>query len=439
MGRVLVIGGGAAGLMAAISAAEAGAQVSLWEAGPEPGKKLLATGNGKCNCTNLALGPEDFRTESPERLKPLLASFPPEAALEVFEKLGVSARLRNGYAYPRSEQAASLRDALVWRARELSVDICCGRRVTSLRQSSAGWQAEAFAEAEPLPPARSGSGPSGSRLASREAAGRIRETFPAVVLAAGGRAAPSTGSDGSGYRLAQAQGHSLVPVTPALVPLTAQGFPFRKTAGVRTSCRVEIWESGILLAEDTGELQLTDYGVSGIPVFQVSRFAARALAEGRKPEARLNFFPEWEPGDLSLEFKRRQQTHPHWRSGDFLNGLLPRKLAEALLSEAGISLQDTWAQIPDRKRQRLGELCQCLTVEITGTRGFGAAQACAGGVPLTEVGESLESRKAPGLFLAGELLDVDGRCGGYNLHWAWTSGRLAGQEAARLALNVRTV
>ncbi len=404
MGRVLVIGGGAAGLMAAIAAAEKGASVALWEGGGEPGKKILATGNGKCNFTNLRLSPQQFRTQCPALLEPLLATFSPEDAVSFFRELGVAPSARNGYVYPRSEQAASIRDALVWRAKELAVQMECGRKVESLHRTEKGFLAQA---------------------------GTCRMQAEAVVLAAGGKAAPATGSDGSGYRLAQSLGHSLVPVTPALVQLTAKGFPFRKVAGVRTQARIRLLAKGCVLSEDTGELQLTDYGISGIPVFQVSRFASQALEAGGHPEAQLDFFPEEEAETLRDAWRQRQQSHPAWRSGDFLNGLLPRKLAEALLSQAGISLEDTWGQIPEKKLERLLALCKQLTVEITGTKGFGSAQACAGGIPLTEVDASLESHLAPGLFLAGELLDVDGICGGYNLHWAWTSGRLAGQGAAR--------
>lgn len=404
MDRVLVIGGGAAGLMAAIKAAEAGAFVTLWEGGEEPGKKLLATGNGRCNFTNLSLEAAPFRTEHPALLKPLLSTFSPEDAVAFFRRLGVEPQVRNGYVYPRSGQAASIRDALVWRTRELSVQMECGRKVEAICRTSRGFRVQA---------------------------GTHRITVPAVVLAAGGSAAPATGSDGSGHRLAVGLGHSLVPVTPALVPLTAKGFPFRKTAGVRTQARVSLLVHDQFQAADTGEVQLTEFGVSGIPVFQVSRFASRALAEGKRTELRLDFFPEETEESMRMQWRQRKQAHPAWRSGDFLNGLLPRKLSETLLSCAGISLTDTWEQISEKKLERLLALCKGLPAEITGTKGLGAAQACAGGVPLTEVKESLESRLVPGLFLAGELLDVDGICGGYNLHWAWTSGRLAGRGAAR--------
>ena len=404
MDRVLVIGGGAAGLMAAIYAAEEGAFVTLWEGGEEPGKKILATGNGRCNFTNLSLGAAQFRSGHPSLLKPLLATFSPEDAVAFFRRLGVGSQVRNGYVYPRSGQAASIRDALVWRARELSVQVVCGRKVEAIRRTDRGFQVQA---------------------------GAHRMTAAAVVLAAGGKAAPATGSDGSGYRLAGALGHSLETVAPALVPLSAKGFPFRKAAGVRTQARVSLLVQDQFQAADTGEVQLTEFGVSGIPAFQVSRFASRALAEGKRAELRLDFFPEETEETLRTQWRQRRQAHPSWRSGDFLNGLLPRKLAEALLSCAGISLEDTWEQLPEKKMERLLALCKGLPAEVTGTKGFGAAQACAGGVPLTEVDASLESRLVPGFFLAGEILDVDGICGGYNLHWAWTSGRLAGRGAAR--------
>ena len=404
MKRVLVIGGGAAGLMSAISASEAGASVTVLEAGEQAGKKILATGNGKCNFTNRNMAEECFRSKNPEKARQILYRFGAEETIVFFRELGIAVRDRNGYLYPRSEQAASVRAALISRAEELGVRFLYNQKVKELCLEKKGIQA---------------------------VTANGRHLTDAAILATGGKAAPKTGSDGSGLMMAEALGHLVIPPVPALVQLTASGFPFSKVSGVRAQARVTIKTGRKVLAGDTGEVQLTDYGLSGIPVFQVSRFAAEALADRRDVEAALDFFPEMTKEELGLEYRLRRERHPGWNSASFLNGLLPDKLSAALLSGAGISKKDTWKEIPDKKLQKLANESKELTVKITGTKGFDAAQVTAGGVALDEIDErTCGSRILPGLYFAGEILDVDGICGGYNLQWAWTTGYLAGRAAA---------
>lgn len=404
MKNVLVIGGGAAGLMSAISASESGASVTVLEAGERTGRKLLVTGNGKCNFTNRHMTAECFHSEQPEKIMPFLSQFGVEETVRFFRKLGILVRDKGGYLYPRSEQAASVWAALFARAKELSVHFLYNQKVTDIRPETSGFQVS-----------------TSTSTFSAEA----------VILASGGIVAPKTGSDGRGLLLAERLGHRIIPVAPALVQLTATGFPFRKTSGVRTQARIQIYSEEVLLAEDTGEIQLTDYGLSGIPAFQVSRLAARAVAAKQEVKAVLDFFPELTSEELREELFLRRSLHPEWSSLLFLNGMLPDKLSNALLSAAGISLQDTWKAIPDRKIEKLLLQCKSLTVSITGTTGFLSAQVTAGGIPLDEIREgTCESLLVPGLYLAGEILDVDGICGGYNLQWAWTTGFLAGRAAA---------
>ena len=314
-------------------------------------------------------------------------------------------RDRDGYVYPRSLQASSVAEALALEAEHLGVSVLCGCRVTAIRDEDGGFAVETE--------------DGGVRRAGK------------VILAAGSKAASSTGSDGSGYELARSLGHRIVKPLPALVQLVCRGKIFKQLAGIRAEARVVLLAGGRPVGEDRGELQLTDYGISGIPVFQVSRFASVALDRGEAVEAVLDFLPDWS-GEETEEFLADRRRRLDYRPGEkFLSGLLPEKLGRVLMSAAGISLTDPAGQIPERKLSRLAGQLKGFRVEVTGTRSFDSAQICCGGVSAGEIDPaSMESRLHPGLHLTGELVDVDGICGGYNLQWAWSTGILAGRSAA---------
>ena len=243
----------------------------------------------------------------------------------------------------------------------------------------------------------------------------------ALVLAAGSKAAPATGSDGSGYELAERLGHRIIPPLPALVQLHCAGKIFKQVAGVRCQAQVTVRADGKALAEDTGELQLTDYGISGIPTFQVSRFASRAL---------VDFFPSWDKRELEGWMDARRKQFPYRKAGELMNGVLHKKLSAGLLREAGITLDRQVEEIPEGSWRRFDGSLKAFRVTVTKTSSFDKAQVCCGGIDTREVnGDTMESRLVPGLYLAGEILDVDGICGGYNLQWAWSSGYVAGRHA----------
>ena len=226
------------------------------------------------------------------------------------------------------------------------------------------------------------------------------------------------GADGSGYELAKALEHSIIPPLPALVPLKAKGNWFSKWAGVRTEGRVQLLAQGHVFEQAQGEIQLTDYGVSGIPVFQVSGRAVRLAKEGVKVSLLLDFLPDFDLPGLEAFLKARQDQCPYKSARQLLIGLLPDKLSQVLMMGN--------PDIP-----ALAKKMKSFSLEITGGKSFEQAQICSGGVPLEEVvPETLESKKVPGLYLAGELLDTDGICGGYNLQWAWSTGAVAGRHAA---------
>lgn len=408
MRKVLVIGGGAAGMTAAVFAARQGAYVTVLEQKDLTGKKILSTGNGRCNLTNLSMGPEYYRGGDSAFVGRVLEAFSAEDTLAFFESLGLETRARGTYVYPLSGQAAAVREALAMELRRREVQVLLKARARTLRRTKKGWEVRADVDGE-------------ERVC----------TADRVILAAGGRAFPALGSDGSGYTLAKMAGHSLEPVLPALVQLrSGEGF-FKKLSGVRADACVRLLVEKEPVAEDTGEVQFTDYGLSGIPVFQVSRYASRALRQGRQVTAVLDFLPDRDREEVAAALKRRRGLFAENSAEEFLHGIFHRKLAAVLLTRSRVRWQEKAGELTEEMLGALTDMCKRFEVPVTGTNSFEQAQVCAGGVPLGEVrADTMESLAAPGLYLAGELLDVDGMCGGYNLQWAWATGAIAGRSAS---------
>ena len=306
MNRIGIIGGGASGIVAAIAAArsDGDAQVFILEQKENIGKKILATGNGRCNLTNEAMDASCYHGEDPEFARNVLKQFGYGETLEFFASLGLFTKSRGGYIYPRSDQAASVLELLEMELRRQKVKIYTGVRVEALKLSAKGFVIRA----------------DGQR-------------FPAdrVILACGGKASKSLGSDGSGYALARSMGHTLSPVVPALVQLKVKKHPFAKAAGVRTDAKVAALLGRQVLAEDTGEMQITAYGISGIPVFQISRHIAKGLYEGKEMKVRVDFLPEMEASQVRKAFNTHLDKCPYATCQEFLTGIFPKKLIPRLL------------------------------------------------------------------------------------------------------------
>lgn len=406
---VAVVGGGASGMTAAIAAARSGARVALLERGERPGKKLLMTGNGRCNLGNRDLKPADYYSDNMAMAASVLERFGTEETIAFFSSLGLMVRERRGYLYPFSEQAAMVLDVLRF----------------GLEREGAEVLTQAMAR-EVLPLA-AGHGARREYIVRLDNGRELRAGR--VVLACGGQAAPRTGSDGSGYKLAQALGHRIVPPVPSLVQLHCGEKYCRALAGVRAEAAVRIFESGDLLFEESGEIQLTEYGISGIPVFQLSGGVNQLLARGKELRAELDFFPQCE-GDAYKRLCRDRMERMGRESVEmFFTGMLHKKIMAVCVRQAGLSPQECVAGADRRKLQRVFDLCRHLPFTIVGSHSFDSAQVCRGGVSMREVDEQLQSRRCSGLYMAGELLHVDGRCGGYNLQWAWASGYIAGSAA----------
>lgn len=406
--RVIIIGGGASGLAAAVCCAREGARTVVLEHMDRVGKKLLSTGNGRCNLTNLNMSPDCYRSEEPGFPMAVIRGFGVEETLDFFRSLGVEPKSRNGYIYPNSDQASSVLDALRQELAHLEAEILTGVRVLEIREVSRY----------------------GERgFAVRTDQGELEAG--AVILAAGSKAAPATGSDGSGYRLAETLGHTIIKPLPALVQLRCQGKHYRELAGIRTEAMVRLFGNGELLAQEKGELQLTDYGLSGIPIFQVSRFASVALDAGKRVEAQVDFLPGFTRRETVPRLKERRRQLAYRESGDFLTGLLNKKLAQVLLKGAGIPLNGQAGQITDRQLELLSRQLHSYEALVMSVNPFANAQVCRGGADTRQVdAKTMESKRCPGLYLCGEILDVDGICGGYNLQFAWSSGVLAARSAA---------
>lgn len=406
----IIIGGGAAGLMAAITAAENGADVTILEHMPRVGKKILATGNGKCNMTNLYMTADCYRCGEPEVPMQVIGTFPVSDTIQFFRRLGILTTDRNGYVYPASGQAQTVLDALREKTDSLGIRTVCESKVYAVEKDKKG------------------------SFVVKSETGSYSGNF--VILAAGSMAAKTTGSDGSGYELAKSLGHKIKKPLPALVQLKCNGDFFKGIAGVRTDVRVSLYTVGkngeleALLATDSGELQLTDYGISGIPVFQVSRYAAEALDRRKRVMAVVDFMPDYTEEEVFRILEEQRNYLYDRKAGDFLNGLFNKKLAALFMKAARIKPDLDVAVVSNKKLGELVEVIKEMTFEVTGTNSFDKAQICMGGVPLSEVdAATMESRLVPGLYFAGEILDVDGICGGYNLQWAWSSGHLAGVSA----------
>ena len=404
MKKVLIIGGGASGLMAAIAAAEQGAKVTLLEKNKQTGKKLLVTGNGRCNFTNKDQKLEHYRSEAPEFVREALSQFSMGDTVRFFEKLGIRVKDRNGYLYPASGQAASIAEVLRLEALRQGVKLACNTEVLEVHKKDGQFQV-------------------------------VTEGWTyegdALILACGSKAAPDTGTVGDGYRFAESFGHSVVTPLPALTGLCASEKDCGKLTGVRTDAKATLTvEPEHAAYEEEGEIQFAAYGLSGIPVFQLSRYAARALEHGGSCQVTLDLCQEHIAEELEEILKDKAEFIGERTGTDVLLGMFPEKLSDVILKRAGISMKKKSREWKEADWNHLIGQIKKFTFHITRCRGYEQAQVCTGGVPLAELKNcSMESAKVPGLYLCGELLDVDGACGGYNLQWAWTSGYLAGNAA----------
>ncbi len=390
--KVIIIGGGAAGLVAGITAAKKGADVTILEKENKPGKKILITGNGKCNITNTDLNGEKYYGDR-EFVKSVIHRFGYRETIDFFRQCGVVVKNKNGYIYPRSEQAVTVFNMLRDAALNFGVKIKTNNPVTKIQKKTEGFDVDVG----------------------------IVLHCDKLIIATGGMAAPKTGSDGTGFKLAASMGHHIIEPKPGLTGLVCEKNSLNKAAGVRTSATVAVIKNDVILRADTGELQITDYGISGIPVFNISRLAEKDTY------VRIDFIPEMNHEQTKTTITELLESGGFRPAAAILNGLLNEKLAIALLESVHINKNERAENITPKQVAALTEAVKNYLVSVKSTRGFAYAQVTQGGVDTNEINPgTMESLLVKDLHFAGEVIDVDGICGGYNLQFAWATGAIAG-------------
>ncbi|MGL5675341.1 MAG: NAD(P)/FAD-dependent oxidoreductase [Cellulosilyticaceae bacterium] len=406
MYKIGIIGGGASGLMAAIVAAREGMEVTVIERQNRIGKKILVTGNGRCNMTHTDLQAKHFHTHSKKNPYEVVEGFNYDDTLAFFESLGIEPLIEKGKVYPLSEQASSVLDVMRLELEQLGVTVCVDECVTSLKYNE-GWQV-------------------------KSAVGNAW-TFDRIILATGGKAAPQLGCDEVGYGLLEKLGHHTYTTYPTLVHMTSPTPYCKMMQGIRVKGKVSVLTEGRVRREELGEVLFTEDGLSGPPIFQLSRVAAEASMKKTPCEVHLDLFPNLDEETLIGKFYERIGSNPSKTIEELFVGWLHKKVAIPVIKQSEVGSPVAPGENLDYEMiGRLARSMKCLVFNITGTRGFKFAQATAGGISLDEIDlTTMASMKAPHLYVTGEVLDVDGDCGGYNLQWAWSTGYRAAKAAAR--------
>lgn len=394
---VAIVGGGASGLCAAaqVKYSSPETDVTVFERLPKIAKKILATGNGRCNFANEDLAPKHFYGDT-SFLRAVLTS--PYADTENhFRSLGVLSHHEDGRIYPRSQQALTIQKALIDEMSNFNVKIRTDTPVTNIEKFKTGFLVNC-------------------------------EYFDAVVVSGGGKASPVHGSNGSCYNLLKSLGHSLTPIYPALCGLVTDEKDLNSLKGVRAQCSVSLYYRNSLLGEEIGEVQFNDKSISGIPVMNLSHLCA----DKNGLYAVLDFCPEFDKTELKEHINLIKRTTPKKELADVLCGIVNFKIGVVLAKRLKIDSHTTLGNISREKVEIICDTLKSFNVKIRGTKGFENAQITRGGIKTDEVNpKNMMSEKLPGLFICGEILDIHGDCGGYNLHLAWTTGRIAGNGVSK--------
>jgi predicted Rossmann fold flavoprotein len=404
----VVVGAGAAGLATAIFAARAAPhlRVRCLDGARHVGAKILVSGGSRCNVTNREVTERDFWGGSSRVVRNVLRAFPADRAAAFFEEIGVRLHEEeDGKLFPDTNRSRTVLDALLAEAARLGIAIDTAHRVTALRRNAEGF---AISLADDV-------------VSSR-----------AVAIATGGRSLPKTGSDGLGYDLVRGLGHRYVDTTPALAPLVLDGDRHPSLAGVSHAAMLSLRVNDRAAIRLQGSLLWTHFGMSGPVVLNLSRHWHRARLDGASVDVLVNLCPGETFESLDAWWLDQERERPRARASTVLSTRLPAAIADAWLAATGIERDTTMAHVGREDRRRLVHALIAGPVTVLDSRGYGHAEVTAGGIPLDEIDPAtMQSRVCPGLYLVGEILDVDGRLGGFNFQWAWSSGWVAGRAVAK--------
>ena len=398
MSKVVVIGGGASGLVAAIQASYNN-EVILLEANDKCGKKILLTGNGRCNYWNSDIDINKYNTDNYDVLSDIISIKNQEEVLMFLNNIGIYPKIKNGYYYPYSNQASSVRTLLMKQLENRNIKVIYNFKVENIIKNNNSFIIKSNDD---------------------------KIICDKVILATGSYSYPKTGSDGSGYDLVKSLGHNVNSLSPALVPLKGNESYFKDWEGVRCDSKISLYVNSEKVKEEIGEIQLTDYGISGICTFNISGLATKNLKLGNRVSVNINFLPDI--NNFYDWFTNRNNNILNHTIEELLESVIPYKLMFVLLKKINIDKNSYWDKLEEVDKRKLANVVQNFELEIIDSHSFDRAQVTTGGISLNDIDvNTMESKIVPGLYLVGEILDVDGNCGGFNLAFAFISGYLAGR------------
>ena len=413
MTKIAVIGGGASGLACAIEIMRTvknkdDVKVTILERLPRVGKKILVTGNGRCNLTNVNASVKNYRGDA-DFTEYALNQYPPQSNIAFFNSLGLYTRTEDeGRVYPLSNQASSVLDALRFECARLGVETVCDYRAVHLKTVYTGVTTKIIVN--------------------------NRDRFDYVVVACGGMACKAHGTDGDAYDLLKMFGHKIISPAPALVSLNCDDFT-KALKGVRSICKMNLIIDGEKALENYGEVQFTDYGLSGIPIMQLSRFVS--VSPSNNIYIELDTTPDFTAEEIR-EYLYSRRNIDKGLCENMLSGIMNKQLCIVLMKECDIQVNGRINELTDSEIEKLADIIKCWKIKIKNSRSFDYAQVTAGGADCSQFNaETMESSLVPNVFCCGEALNIDGDCGGYNLQWAWSSGRLAGNTIAERINNAQ--
>lgn len=399
MSKIAVIGAGASGIIAALNASKNN-EVILIDSNDKCGKKILLTGNGRCNYWNSDITLEQYETDDKEVLSKIITEENKSTVLAFLDSLGIYPKIKNGYYYPYSNQATSIREILQKEITKHNIDFVTNFKVANLLKKE-------------------------DKFIITSIDNEIIKVDK-VIIAMGSKSYPKTGSDGSGYEIAKSLGHKINLVTPTLTSLTANEKFLKEWENIRCDAKVTLYVEDRKAKEEQGEIQLTKNGISGICVFNISGLASKNIALGKKVYVTIDFMPHID--NLYNWFDERDRIVGNKTIEEQLESIFNYKLMFVLLKRANISKDKKWSDLSDKDKKALATEITNFKLEITGTESFEKCQVCTGGVSLKEINsDTMESKILDNLYFVGEILDVDGKCGGFNLAFAWITGYIAGR------------